>query len=63
MPEKEISLATRLKSARAKLGLTQLAASRRWQLSVRSLQGWETGKEPKGIIRQKLERILGRVEK
>jgi transcriptional regulator with XRE-family HTH domain len=59
----EKSYAERLKAARARLGLTREQAAERWGFSLRTLEHYEQGgRSPRGLYRDKLERVLRRIE-
>jgi DNA-binding transcriptional regulator YiaG len=59
----EKSLTARMKAARERLGLSQAQAARQWGFSQQTLNAWEIGlRNPAGLYRKKLERILRRVE-
>jgi DNA-binding transcriptional regulator YiaG len=63
MPPKETQIGNRLKSARAKLGLSQSEAAKAWKFSIKTIQTWEQGwAEPRGLYLEKLEKILQRIE-
>lgn len=52
----------RIKSARAKAGLTQAAASKQWGVNLRTLQDWEFGRsEPRSLARTHLEKLLSEI--
>lgn len=56
-------LATKLKAARAKLGLSQSQASKAWEIQLRTLQKWEIdAATPRGFalkaLTEKLDAIL-----
>ena len=55
-------IADRLRETRQKCGLSQSQASVAWGISKRTLQGWEQGKEPRGLYLQAIERILEKSE-
>ena len=52
-----------IKAARQKAGLSQAVACRHWGFNQAILSMWENGqRNPCGLYRQKLERILKRIE-
>jgi ribosome-binding protein aMBF1 (putative translation factor) len=56
--------AERLRAARAKLGLTRAEAAKQWKINLRTLEFYERGKrQPFGLYREKIERILTKIEK
>jgi DNA-binding transcriptional regulator YiaG len=53
-----------IKAARQAIGLSQAQAAKVWGFSLRTLQGWESGRrQPIKTFRHKLERILKRARK
>jgi DNA-binding transcriptional regulator YiaG len=53
------SYATRLKRARAALGLTQAAAATKWGISQQCLSAWERDHaQPKGLYKALVDHIL-----
>lgn len=57
-------LATKLKEARQKLGLSQSQAAKAWDIPIRSLQNWEQDQAtPRGFaltaLMERLDAILG----
>lgn len=56
---KAMSIANRIKQARAKSGLSQSEAASKWGVSVRTLQNWEIDKnEPRGFARAQLDKLI-----
>lgn len=56
------SFSEQIKEAREKLGLSQRAAAKRWGFPQTTLRYWEEGKRnPAGLYKEKLERVLRRV--
>ena len=54
-----MDLASQFKATRARLGLTQAEAAAVWQVNLRTLQGWESGRNtPRGPILNRLLPIL-----
>ena len=54
-----MSLATEIKEARAKLGLSQSQAAKAWGIPVRTLQTWEQEQSsPRGLALKTLRQIL-----
>ena len=54
-----MSLATEIKEARAKLGLSQSQAAKAWGISLATLQGWEQEyRQPRGLAMTKLREII-----
>jgi len=51
-------ISERIKAARQKLNLSQADAAKKWKFSVRTLQGYEIGRPPRGLYLEKLEAIL-----
>lgn len=63
MADEEKSISERIKVARLKVGLSQTKAARRWGFGPRTLEAWEQGvRNPAGLYREKLERVLRRIE-
>jgi DNA-binding transcriptional regulator YiaG len=53
----------RISNARIQLGLNSLEASRLWGFSPSTFYAWEVGtRNPAGLYRQKLERVLQKIE-
>ena len=60
---KEGTLSGRIKAARRALALSQSQAAKAWGFSKRTLEAWEQGvKSPARLYREKLERVLRRIE-
>lgn len=58
-----MSLATELKQARAKLGLSQSQAAEAWGIPLGTLKGYEKSqRQPRGLAMTKLLEILASVE-
>lgn len=58
-----MSLATEIKEARVKLGLSQSQAAKAWDIPVRTLQTWEQEQaSPRGLALKTLRQILASVE-
>ena len=58
------NFSARIKAARAKFGLSQEQAAKTWGFRLPTLAAWEQEvRRPIGLYREKLERILGRIEK
>ena len=54
-----MSLATEIKEARAKLGLSQSQAAKAWGIPLATLQGWEQEyRQPRGLAMTKLREII-----
>jgi len=54
-----MSIAKRIRSARAKIGMSQSEAASSWGLPLRTLQNWEIGRnEPRGFARTQLDQLL-----
>jgi DNA-binding transcriptional regulator YiaG len=52
----------RIKAARAMLGLDQPQASIKWGFAFSTLSAWERGtRNPQGLYKEKLEKILSRL--
>ena len=57
------SYGERIRVARGRLGWSGRQAARGWGFSQRTLGSWEQGvRNPAGLYREKLERILRRLE-
>jgi DNA-binding transcriptional regulator YiaG len=57
------SFASRIRAVRKKLRLSQEQAAKDWGFSLETLRAWEYEKRnPYGLYREKLERILNRLE-
>ena len=60
---KERTFSARIKAARRALSLSQSQAAKAWGFSKRTLEAWEQGvKSPARLYREKLERVLRRIE-
>jgi DNA-binding transcriptional regulator YiaG len=58
------TLGERIKAARAKLGITQKEASKRWQIPLDALQNWEIDRRtPRGAAFTYIEGILQKIER
>jgi DNA-binding transcriptional regulator YiaG len=57
-PKERAGIADRIKANREQAGLSQSQAASAWGISKRTLQGWEQGKQPRGLYLQAVERIL-----
>jgi DNA-binding transcriptional regulator YiaG len=58
------NFAEQIKQARERLGLSQAAFARQWGIPKQTISAWETGfRSPHGLYREKLQHILGRIEK
>jgi transcriptional regulator with XRE-family HTH domain len=54
-----VSIATEIKAARAKLGLSQSQAAKVWDVNLITLQSWEQGiRTPRGFALKMLQQIL-----
>ena len=54
-----MSLATEIKEARARLGLSQSQAAKAWNIPLKTLQKWEQGiRMPQGLSLPMLRQIL-----
>jgi DNA-binding transcriptional regulator YiaG len=57
------SFAKRMKAVRKKLGISQAEAAKEWGFDLGTFQAWEQEyRNPAGLYREKLERILKRLE-
>jgi transcriptional regulator with XRE-family HTH domain len=52
-------LADRIRRARQDLDLTQDALARAVGVDIRTVQGWEAGRRPRGNAARQVERVLG----
>lgn len=52
-------LADRIRRARQDLDLTQAALARKLEVDIRTVQGWESGRRPRGKAAAEIERVLG----
>jgi DNA-binding transcriptional regulator YiaG len=53
-----------MRTARATLGLSQAQAAKAWKISLGAIHDWEQSRrEPRGLYRERIERILRRIEK
>jgi DNA-binding transcriptional regulator YiaG len=60
----QASFSARILAARKKLGIGQKKAAKAWGFNAVTIQAWEKGRrQPAGLYKQKLERILRKIEK
>ncbi len=54
-----VSVATDIKTARERAGLTQEQASAQWDIPIQTLRHWEQGRhQPRGLAKRQLDLIL-----